>query len=367
MAFWVFLVIVSFMTLIYKYITSKLLDDLKNIHTISLFSILLGIITKQGGKDKYYSNYKKYFENDGIVKIWKRHRRICNPAFKALPIHLFVDTGLKLMRVLEKIDDKPVEIRDLLQRFTLDTLGKVAFDFDFNNLGNPNNIYVKTYNKVHEFIVNPLRFVFPIDYIPGIRQQTFSHFNKLIGLFKEIIKKKHEAIAAGKSNGDLLEYMIKNNDDQMLSDSELRYNLAVFMMAGHNTTLNALTAILYLLSIHKDVQEKAREEILRILGDNLTPSIEQQNSLKYLNMIINESFRLYPPVPSIFRELTEDLKFKNSVIPAGTIIELFLYGMHHSPKIWNNPEKFLPERFENQHTGENNFWMPFGYGYRMLV
>ncbi|CAG8619584.1 2488_t:CDS:2, partial [Scutellospora calospora] len=219
-------------------ITSKQLNDLKNIHTISIFSIILNIITKQGGKDKFYSNHKKYFENDGIAKdlylkisfekimpntliseyfgtnvvfsdghVWKRHRRICNPAFKTLPIHLFVDHGLKLMDVLEKIDDKPVEIKNLMQN-----------------------------------------------------------------LFKEIIKKKREDLAAGKFNGDLLEYMINNNDDQMLSDNELRYNLAVFMMAGHNTTLNALTAILYLLSTHKNVQEKTREEILRILGDDLTPS-----------------------------------------------------------------------------------------------
>ncbi|CAG8543705.1 14287_t:CDS:2, partial [Racocetra persica] len=191
--------------------------------------------------------------------------------------------------------------------FTLDVLGKVGFGFDFNNLGDPNNVYVTAYNDVQKAIMNPL-------------------------LFDDIIKEKHKALAAGKSQGDLLELM--------------------------------------------NVQEKAREEVLRILGNNLILSAEQHKSLKYLNMIILENLRLYLPisislhlVPSLIpRTLTEDLKIKDFVIPAVTAVELFLYGIHHSPKIWNNPEEFLPERFENEHKNSENYsWLAFSDGSRMCL
>ncbi|CAG8790603.1 10780_t:CDS:2, partial [Dentiscutata erythropus] len=263
--------------------------------------------------------------------------RVCNPAFKTLPLHLFAEIASKM---IETIDKKPVEIKNLMQRFTLDVLGKVAFGFDFNSLGNPNSVYVTTYNEVQKAILGPLSLFFPIDRIPIIKQKRLKKVNKLNNIFNEIIKEKHKALAAGKFQGDLLELMLNANenlDNQMLSDADLR-----------------------------NIKEKAREEVLRILGDNLIPSAEQHKSLKYLNMIIHENLRMYPLAPSLqYRKLTEDLRFKNFTIPAGTLIELFIYGIHHSPKLWDNPEEFLSERFENEFTtGENYSWLAFGGGTR---
>ncbi|CAG8739866.1 7158_t:CDS:10, partial [Gigaspora rosea] len=372
--------------------------------------------------DKLYFSHKQYFEKDGIVKqrirgkwyclvtdpaiakelllkpdvypkmsieklfpnslfaeylgtnvafsngdVWKRHRRVCNSAFKSLPLHLFAETGLKMINILETIDNKPVEIKNFMQRYAFDVLGKVAFGFDFNSIGNPNSVYITAFDEVQKTIFNPLSLIFPIDRVPIIRQQRLKKVNKLNNIFNEIINEKYKALAAGKSQGDLLENMLNACDNQMLSDSELRYNLALFMLAGHETSAIALATTLYLLSTYKNVQEKAREEVLRILGDDLIPSADQHRSLKYLNMIIQENLRLYPPAPAlIFRELTENIKIKDTVIPAGTPIELFLYGIHHSPKLWNNPEEFLPERFEkNDYADSENYsWLAFGAGTR---
>ncbi|CAG8744185.1 39438_t:CDS:10, partial [Gigaspora margarita] len=383
------------------------------------------IITKQVGHDKLYTNFKKYFEKDGVVKrhqfgrwifmitdpviaknillqtdvypkvkmeeflpnssfaeylgtnvafssgdVWKRHRYIYISFFFA--VAKADKTALKMMDILETIDKKPIEIKSLMQRFTLDVLGKVAFGFDFNNLDNPDNVYVKAYNDVQKIIMDPISILFRTERIPVIRQKNLKKVDKLSNLFKEIIKEKHKALAAGKSRGDLLELMLnanENQDNQMLSDTELRHNMAVFMLAGHDTTSNALSTLLYVLSTHKDVQENAREEVLRVLGDNLIPSTEQHKSLKYLNMVIYENLRMYPPASTlIFRELTEDLKFKDFVIPAGSLLELFIYGIHHSSKLWDKPEEFLPERFEKENANSENYsWLAFGGGSRMLV
>ncbi|CAG8587446.1 4651_t:CDS:10, partial [Racocetra persica] len=360
MDFLIFLLIVAILFIIckvYNYVNPK--EPNKDIHSITFLGLLMRMIRKPEGSDKFYLRFKEYFERDGVVKlyfkgrwicmisdpeiakdlclrlgsvaerhfgvnvvhsngdVWKRHRRVCNPAFKALPVHLFVEKGLELMDILERVDNKPIEVKDFMQRLTLDVLGKVSFNFDFN----------------------------------------------------DIIKEKRKSLAAGQSNGDLLELMLKaceDPDNPTLSDIELRHNLAIFMVAGHDTTANALSTLLYLLAVHKDVQKKAREEVLKILGDDLTPSAEHHASLKYLNMVIRENLRLYPPVPTLpLRVITEDLKYKNFLIPAGTLIGLFLYGIQHSSKLWENPEEFLPERFENEH--ENYSWLAFGGGSRMFV
>ncbi|CAG8476924.1 10052_t:CDS:10, partial [Scutellospora calospora] len=306
--------------------------------------------------------------------VWKRHRLICNPAFKSLPIQYFDETGFKLMDVLEKIDNKPIEVRDLMHKVSLDVLGKVAFGLDFNNLEDPTNIYVTTYNEVQKAIANPYFIFLPIlNRIPFLNKKRFEKVDKLDNIFDKIVEKKRETLANGTENiqGDLLELMLKaceNPENQRLTNIELRHNLGVFMLAGHDTTASSLATVLYLLSIHKNVQRKAREEVLKVLGDNLTPSLEQHKSLKYLNMIINENLRLYPPIAVLpARVTTKEIECRGHVIPAGTCIELFIYGIHHSPKNWVNPEEFLPERFENeQHeNGEVNSWLGFGDGYRM--
>lgn len=173
-----------------------------------------------------------------------------------------------------------------------------------------------------------------------------------------------------KSNGDLLELMINACEDQNnanLTDVELRHNLSIFMFAGHETTADALSTLLYLLAVHKDIQQKAREEVIGILGDSSTPSAEQLKSLKYINMLIYENLRMYPSVPIFsLRKLSEDLKCKNNIIPAGTVIGIYPYGIHHSPTLWENPGKFIPERFENKNL-ENLEFYGFGGGSRMCL
>ncbi|CAG8738753.1 4681_t:CDS:10, partial [Dentiscutata erythropus] len=413
------------------YLTNNIPSGLKNVHTLTTFEQLRSAVTNDTGSDKLYLNKKEYFDNDGIVKfqirgkwmavisdpvlakdiflrieafpkllvqeylpdtalshhyginivhsngdVWKRQRRICNLAFKVLPVHLFVEGGFKLMNVLETTDNKPIEVVNLMHRFTLDVLGKVVFDFDFNVCINkffyPNNIYVTTYNEVQDLLKDPLFNLLPLDRIPYFKNKRLRKVEKLEKLFDDFIEKKHKSIAAGKVNGDLLELMIKacndDPDNQGLNDIELRHNLAIFMVAGHDTTANSLATILYLLSIHKDVQQKAREEILSVLGSDLTPSAEQHKALKYLNMIIYENLRIYPPVPFLpFRKLEEDLKYKNHVIPAGTGIGLFVYAIQNSPKFWENPEEFIPERFENEKDINGSYtWLPFGAGSRII-
>ncbi|GES99837.1 cytochrome P450 [Rhizophagus clarus] len=308
--------------------------------------------------------------------VWKRHRRIINPSFRNLPVHVFVESVMKMLNVMEKVDNEPIEFKNLMHSLTLDVLGRAAFGFDFNNLEDPKNVYVTTYNEVIEEIGNPLYFLFPFfRYIP--RTGTLKKVAKLNSLYDGIVQKKRQSMKLEKINekinnnsADLLEYMIQacnDSENQTLTNEELRYNLAIFMLAGHDTTANSLTTILYLLSIHKDVQKKVRDEILHVLGDNLVPTMEQHKELKYMNMVINENLRLYPPIAQLpARKNLQDIKFHDHVIPAQTSLLLSIYGVHHSPKNWDDPEKFIPERFENE-KHDQFAWLGFGGGVRSCL
>ncbi|CAG8602434.1 4719_t:CDS:2, partial [Cetraspora pellucida] len=304
-------------------LSTRTLDGLRDVPTISSLRLLKLAIEKKDTFPKLdLKEFSPIFSRHlgaNVVHsngdVWKRYRRVCNPAFKTLPIHLFNETGLRLLNVLERIDNKPIE-----------------------NLENPNNIYVTTYNEVYQGLIrNSWINILPMERIPFWLNRAFKKIDKLDNLLDEIIKKKRKSIAAGKSNGDLLELMIKACEDP------------------NNPTLS------------DDVQQKVREEVTKIIGDSLTPSAEQLKSLKYLNMVIYENLRMYPPV-TIFslRKLTEDLKCKNHVLPTGTTIGIYSYGIHHSPKLWENPENFIPERFENEHL-ENLEFYGFGTGSRMCL
>ncbi|CAI2198612.1 17767_t:CDS:2, partial [Funneliformis geosporum] len=92
--------------------------------------------------------------------------------------------------------------------------------------------------------------------------------------------------------------------------------------------------------------------------------------LKYMNMVLNENLRFYPPVHQLpQRENTEIIKFRNHTFVPKTPISINVYGIHHSAKYWKNPEEFIPERFENEHDEKRDLytWLSFGGGSRTCL
>ncbi|CAI2198323.1 3583_t:CDS:2, partial [Funneliformis geosporum] len=178
--------------------------------------------------------------------VWKRHRYNTNPAFKSLPMHVFDESALKFLKVIEKVDNGPIEIKGLMDRVTLDVLGKAAFGFDFNNLEDPTNDYVTTYHEVTEECNKPIYFICPfIKYIPYFnRTEARKKAAKMNYLFNGLIEKKRKSMETDElskkidnNSADLLECMINvsNNPKYPMSDEEMRHNLAIFMLAGHET------------------------------------------------------------------------------------------------------------------------------------
>ncbi len=159
--------------------------------------------------------------------------------------------------------------------------------------------------------------------------------------------------------------MIENGVDAF---STIRDELITFLVAGHETSSLGLSWTLYLLAGHPDIQEKARMEVDKI---NALEDIDLHDfsNLTYLQKVIKESLRIYPPVWNIVREAQEPDEVGGYLIPKGKQVMMNIFLIHRNEKYWENPLVFDPDRFEARH--EENWhkyqYMPFGGGPRFCI
>ncbi|OZJ04077.1 hypothetical protein BZG36_03385 [Bifiguratus adelaidae] len=236
---------------------------------------------------------------------------------------------------------------------------------------------------------SPINFVFPwldayLCKVSRSRREVHDQVDFLNELFEEIIAKKRAAIRDTNVRGiadadkDLLTMMLEANEEvdpsKRLSDVEIRSDLAIFFIAGHDTTSTALTFALYHLAVNPDIQQRAREECIRVLGDapeDIIPTADQLKELTYLNQVIQETLRLNPPATGISQRLVaEDTDLGECFIPKGAVASLDIWALHHNPKVWDDPEKWNPDRFApgGEYENKDSFsWLPFGHGQRQCI
>lgn len=150
---------------------------------------------------------------------------------------------------------------------------------------------------------------------------------------------------------------------------DIRFQLDNFAFAGHDTVSNALAFILMCLANYTDIQQRVREEVNQVIADENEISSENLMNFPYLEMVIKETLRLYPPVPFTGRHLYEDFEIGDHVIPKGTDIWLNYFALHRNPDYWTEPEKFDPERFSvDGSTDRHPFaFVPFSGGLRNCI
>ena len=143
------------------------------------------------------------------------------------------------------------------------------------------------------------------------------------------------------------------------------------MFAGHDTGSVALTWAIFLLGRHQEIQQKVIDEVDSVFGGDIErpATTEDLKKLTYLEQVIKESMRMYPPAIMITREAVEDCKVQGYKIPKGAQCLIFALIIHHNPRVWPEPEKFDPERFSKENSeGRNPFaYMPFSAGFRNCI
>ncbi len=159
----------------------------------------------------------------------------------------------------------------------------------------------------------------------------------------------------------LLHLLLQSNvDGEPLSDMDIREEVDTFMFAGHYTTSNAISFVLYNIAKYPDVQRKVYEEIISQLStSDHSVSLKDLNNLHYLDLVIKESLRLYPIVPYFGRKLSEDVKMDGYTLPRYSNVFISPFVMGRNANIFTDPMEFKPDRFDVETTTEK--WNPFSY------
>ncbi|XP_062533728.1 cytochrome P450 4d1-like [Armigeres subalbatus] len=325
---------------------------------------------------------------------WFTHRKALTPAFhfKILDnfVQVFDEKSTVLARKFLSHSGKVVRIFPLVKLCTLDVIVETAMGTE-SNAQKEQSGYTMAVEDISEIVFwrmfntvynNDFMFQFSSKFGPYKK-----HLNTIRDFTLSIIDKRRIALVDGcdenlKTDDDLLGSKKKmalldillqaKIDGRPLTDEEIREEVDTFMFAGHDTTASAITFLLYVLAKYPDVQNKVYEEILTMLGDSIdTPiTLSALNDLKYLDLVMKESLRMFPPVPYISRRTIKEVKLSGVDIPINTNITIGIYNMHHNPKYFPEPEKFLPERFDAERGIEklNPYaYVPFSAGGRNCI
>ena len=191
---------------------------------------------------------------------------------------------------------------------------------------------------------------------------------KLMNTLRRFIARRR---ASGEVRDDLLARLLSAQDPEGgggMSERQLVDECVTLFAAGHETTANALTYTLWLLAKNPDAEKRLHMELDSVLGVRRIPSITDLESLKYTRMVIAESMRLYPPAWVMGRQTVESCEIAGYGVPRGAVILISQWVTHRDPRWWNDPERFIPERFADANSSRPRWaYFPFGGGSRQCV
>ncbi|XP_018319270.2 uncharacterized protein LOC108732805 [Agrilus planipennis] len=333
---------------------------------------------------------------------WKALRIKLTPTFTSGKIKMMFETIVDCTKHLPGLMDEcvgrsePIDIKETMARFTTDIIGSVAFGIDCNCLKNPDTEFRKYGKRIFEgsfrrritvllsFCVPQLLKLFRIPVHDKEMERFFSTIIKDTIDYREnhnidrkdflklLIQLKNQKISLeGKhSNGEAGNTVLYSQDG--LSLNEITAQAFVFFVAGFETSSTALTFLMYELVMNLDIQEKLRNEINTVLEKhNGEITYEAIMEMEYLDKCFLEVLRKHPPGTALSRMCTKAYKIPGTGVELkkGDRIFISVYGIHHDPEYYPDPEKFDPERFsEGEKSKRDPFaFLPFGEGPRICI
>lgn len=331
-------------------------------------------ILKQNHKNYYKSEIQsitlgKYLgkgllTNNG--KDWLKQRRLIQPGFSKVKI-------MSLVSIMEEeIDkafqafknDQEIDLYDFFHTLAFNIVAKTLFSSDIDE--NKVKELGKIITEVQEVFAKEVRLPFytKILSIFGVISKTIAKSERSKAIIQGVLDKRRNS---GEEKNDLLDMLIQTRyeDTQLpMSDEQLVDEMLILFIAGHETTANALSFIFFEISKNPEAEKKLSQEIAEE-GENIFTS-ESLMKKSYTSNIIKEAMRLHSPAWAMDRQALEDDSFKEYSWPKGTLIILYLTGLHRNPKYWKDPNSFIPERFDDENA-KNFAYYPFGAGPRLCI
>nr|AGN04302.1 cytochrome P450 [Oryzias melastigma] len=350
------------------------------------------ILTSTEPKDDLVYRFIESWIGNGLLvskgEKWFRHRRLLTPGFHYDVLKHYVKLMSESTQVmLDKWESyantcETFELFEHVSLMTLDSILKCAFSHNRNRKREGGtNKYIKAVYELSDLISFRMRtFPYHSDLIFYLsphgfrlrraRRVAHSHTQEVIRKRKETLKEETES--SRKKNLDFLDILLfaKNENQQGLSDEDIRAEVDPFMFEGHDTTASGVSFILFCLACHPEHQKKCRNEVMEALDGRDAMEWEDLSKIPYTTMCIKESLRLYPPVPGISRILTKPITFFDGrTLPAGFKVGTSVFGIHRNASVWENPEVFDPLRFlpENVSKRSPHAFVPFSAGARNCI
>jgi cytochrome P450 len=303
--------------------------------------------------------------------LWQRQRRMTQPAFESRQISQFVrvmqEQTSRLLERWEKFaaEGEAFDAVPELMRLTLNIASNAMFT---TNLEHDMATIQRSLEVGRDYSVDRAWSIIRIPQrLPTPR--NVEHRRSLREFHAVIDRMVLERQQSRERVPDLLTLLMEARDENgaPMSDRQLRDEVATLLTAGHETTTLALAWALFLLAQHPEAVERIATEIAFLNGR--APGYEDLARLKFTRNVADETMRLYPPVWVISRTAIGDDVIGGYHVPAGSEMLIFPYITHRHPKWWQEPERFMPERFSAEHAAARvrGAYIPFGAGSRTCV
>jgi cytochrome P450 len=303
-------------------------------------------------------------------EVHRRQRRLAQPAFHRSRIASYagVMTAYGLQTSARWRAGDTLDMSVEMMQLTLGIVGKTLFDADVVSdaleVGEAMTVVMDLFNTI------TIPFFELLQKLPLPQLRRFDTAKaRLDAIIYRLIEQRR---LAGEDRGDLLSMLLLAQDTEVegggMTDEQLRDELMTIFLAGHETTANALTWTWYLLSQNPEAEARLHEEIDRVLAGRV-PGFDDVAKLKYTEMVLAESMRLYPPAWAIGRLAIEDFEIGGYVVPRKSLVLMSQYVMHRDPRYFAESLKFDPDRWtpEARESRPQFSYFPFGGGPRRCI
>ncbi|CAD7083746.1 unnamed protein product [Hermetia illucens] len=315
---------------------------------------------------------------------WRQLRHKLKTAFTTGKVEMMFGT---MWGVAKKFESKIGEAcetggefhnRKLMTRFTIDVIGSCVFGVETNSLEDENNGFFQVGMSIFHNPRHGMRFIFLLnvfrDYARKLRFKLFR--DEVIEFYTRIVRETVDyRLANHVERNDFMQLLIKlytSKGEDKLSFNELLAQAFVFHMAGFETASTTLQFCFYELACNPEIQDRVRNHIKEVLENhNGQLTYEALMDMKYLEQVLHETLRKYPPIGLLPREASQDYKIPNTkfVLKKGINVIIPAYAIHHDPEFYPNPSIFNPDNFSEEAVKNRPLvaFLPFGEGPRICI
>ncbi len=322
-----------------------------------------------GKKNSPFYKMLRHFLGDGLVTsdgdFWRRQRRLAQPAFTRKRLEalapLMVSCTQDMLEEWRRLPAGQVlDAADEMMKLTLRIVGLALFSLDVSA---ETRAVAHCLEVLQGQMTQRFQSLLPLPpVLPTARDRLFRESRrKLEEIAMRIVRDRR---AQSNRPQDLLTALLEAKDPdtgESMSDQQLCDELLTFLLAGHETTANALAWTFYLLSLHPDQRRRLEGEI----GELRAPAAAHLLDMPFSERVVLESMRLYPPVWVYGRMSYAPDEFMGYAVAKNQIVTVAPYVLHRNPAIWPNPEGFDPDRFLLERP--KGSYVPFAHGPRLCI